>query len=104
MRARRIFRRIIFGIIVAAVGGFLLMGLIAKVSKPETPPSLVDAPFAIQTSSRYYYAHELRLVRQTPEIRGYWTFDGKHYTYHAGTKDFPRDLYPRISIIRRVKA
>jgi hypothetical protein len=94
-------RIIVFGILVVV---FLFAGLgpaIDYFTKPDTEPTVVVAPWLIQTSSRIYYAKEYSLQNMVPAIRGYWTFDGKHFQYTEGIKNFPPDIYGQIKVIRR---
>jgi hypothetical protein len=102
MHASRVAKRIIFGVIVAAVAIPVILGGIAKFSAADKPPTAVDAPFIIQTSSRIYYARQMRLDGQIPSIRGYWTLDGKHYKYHAGILSFPENIFGKVAIVRRI--
>ncbi len=89
---------------------FVLIGVVAYfINKPPEPPSIEDAPWAIQTYSndelripaRVYYAASMELRGDTPVAIVYWDFDGKHYRKHGGEKVFPQNEYGNISITRR---
>jgi hypothetical protein len=102
MHFSRVVKRIIFWIIVAVIAIPVILGAVAKFKAIDKPPTVVDAPFIIQTSSRIYYAKQMRLDGPVPSIRGYWTLDGKHYKYHPETLSFPESIYGIVSIVRRV--
>ena len=99
---------IIFRVVMAAVFVgiilFVLLGVVKGcVHSPESP-TIIEAPWAIQTSSRYYYAREFSLQDgMVPTIKDYWTFDGKRYHFQEGTKSFPEAIYGKVAIIRRTK-
>lgn len=95
------FRRIITIGILLAIVGFVGVGIIAKLNTVDSPPGAKEAPWAIQTSSRVYYAKEMRLSGQTPEIRGYWTLEGKRYKYVEGEKIFEPKIWGQVKIIKR---
>lgn len=98
---RIMFRAAISAVFVGIVL-FVLLGLV-KGCFPATgkPPTTTEAPWAIQTSSRYYFAKEFSLQEGAPTIRDYWTFDGKKYRFVEGTKSFPEEMYGKVAIIRR---
>jgi hypothetical protein len=97
------FRRVFVIGVLVLLGVFVSLGFIAKSNIIDQPPSAAKAPWAIQTTTRIYYAKQFRLNGETPEIRGYWTFDGKHYQYNEGIKDFPNSIYKGITPVRRAK-
>lgn len=96
-----LFRRLVTIIILGALVLFVGLGVLARCSMVDEPPSVKQAPWAIQTDTRIYYAKEFRLVGKTPEIRGYWTLEGKRFNFNKDVKDFPEDLYPYVKIIKR---
>ena len=68
----------------------------------QSAPTIAKAPWIIQTSSRIYYGQEFTLLDGTiPALKGYWTLDGKRYTYHNEIKAFPQKLYGHVAIIDR---
>jgi hypothetical protein len=72
-------------------------------------PSVEKAPYGIQTysvdsmkvPSRVYYASRVEFEGNTAVITGYWSYDGKKYTYHEDKKSFPFAEYGSINIIDR---
>lgn len=95
------FRRILTVGILIVVVGFIGLGVLAKCNKVDEPPSAKEAPWAIQTTSRVYYAKEFRLNGETPEIKGYWTFDGKRYHFNEGVKEFEKAIWGKVAIVKR---
>jgi hypothetical protein len=96
------FRRILtIGILVVVIG-FIGLGVLARCDTVDSPPSAKEAPWAIQTTSRIYYAKEFKLNGQTPEIRGYWTLNGNRYVYNEGVKDFDKAIYGKVAIVKRM--
>ena len=74
------------------------------------PPSVEDAPWAVQTYSndefripaRIYFAEHIEIVEGVPIMSGsWWTYDGKHYHRHSGEKPLTPDEYGPVNIIRR---
>lgn len=103
MKAKKWAWRIVVLVVGVAVLLFFVLGAARGLTKNDAPPGIVDAPWAIQTSSRVYYGHEFSLQRGVPNLRGYWTLDGRHYTYHEGVISFPAYLYGHIDVIDRRK-
>jgi len=53
--------------------------------------SVADAPWAVQTNTRIYYASELSILPDgNPEIKGYWELDNGAYHYSDGMLPFPK--------------
>jgi len=86
--------------IVAGVCWFLFSSFIGKDSKI---PNIEAAPWAIQTSTRIYYAQDYKVVDGVPVIIGFWTLDGENYNYHKGVKDFPAEVWGKVSVYPRLK-
>ncbi len=97
-----IFLRWIFRIIVSLAVLFFAAGLIRGCVISKQPPSISEAPWAVQTSSRVYYAKGFSTIDGNPAIKGYWVegLDGK-YRYYDGIQQFPKATYGQIVIIRR---
>ena len=102
-----VFIRVTFRLVVGAVLLFLVIFVVLGLSKgcgsAENMPSTTEAPWAIQTSSRYYYAKEFSLQGDIPTIRDYWVLNGKSYDFVEGTKSFPPEFYGKVAVIRRAK-
>lgn len=96
-------RRILTILFLVVLVGFVGLGFLARCNTVEEPPTVKEAPWLIQTDSRIYYAKEFRLSGETPEIKGYWTFDGKRYEFKEGIKDFPKALFGSPKIIKRTR-
>ncbi len=98
-------------LILIAIILFLFVGVIAYLVKSDEPPSVKDAPWAIQTysndefriPSRIFYAKEVEIIDSTPIIKEYWSYDGAKYKHHKKDKAFPVDVYGNIGITRRVQ-
>ncbi len=97
----KILMRIVFLIVALSMIGFFSFGFVKGCNKVELPPSITEAPWAIQTTSRVYYASEFSIQNGIPSIKNYWVFDGKHYDIVKGVKEFPKEIYGNVAIIRR---
>lgn len=95
------FKRILTIGILLAIVVFIGLGMLARCSMTDKPPSVKDAPWAIQTTSRVYYAKEFRLSGKVPEIRGYWTLEGKRYKFVDAEKAFEQAIWGQVKIIKR---
>ena len=95
------FRRIFTIAILLAVFGFIGLGIVAWFVKPQAPPTTKEAPWAVQTSSRIYYAKSFSSVDGSPAIKDYWSLDGKRYSYHQDILVFDKTLYGNVDIVRR---
>ena len=88
---------------------FIVLGVVSFLNRPVEPPSVKDAPWAIQTysqdeqriPSRIYYAVSIEYTDNTPIIKDYWSFDGKKFIKQEGEKAFPPERYGDILIVRR---
>jgi len=98
----RILRRITIIIIATAVLFLLVVEWWRGFVHRQEPPNVSDAPWAIKTSSRIYYASELSMLPDgSPEIQGYWELDNGSYHYFDSVLPFPKDLFGKVDIIRR---
>jgi len=97
-------------IIIILVVIFILLSAAAYFLRTGEPPSVKDAPWAIQTysvdefriPSRIYYAEAIEYIDGYPVAqKHWWSFDGKNYKKHSGDKPFPIELYGNIDIRRR---
>lgn len=106
----------LFKVLKIAIGtiiiGFLILSTISFFMRPGSPPSVKDAPWAIQTyiyndgvpriPSRYYYAEKIQTIDGVNiAMEHWWDFDGKRYHKHSGDKPFPEKDYGIVEIIRR---
>jgi hypothetical protein len=103
LKIPKLIKRIITLVVAVAFVFLLITGIIAYFIKSKEPPSIQDAPWAIQTSSRMFYASNFTVQQGVQEIKGYWYSDGGRWIYESGIKPFPADLYPHIDVIRRTK-
>ncbi len=113
---------ILGGILVVgiAVVVLIVVGVIGYFYHPNDPPSVQDAPWAVRTSSRVYYAKEITSVNGVPAITNYWYSDGGQWYFVGDVKPknmvetptaklvdgkwsliFDKKLYPEVAIIRR---
>lgn len=72
---------ILFVVVVAVI----LAGILSP--KPEAAtntfiPSVSQAPYLIETSSRYYYAAAYEKDGDTTILTGYWVFEGEKWIYY----------------------
>lgn len=75
-----------------------------KNQKSRIPPSVTDAPWAVQTSSRVYFAKEYGVINGVPTIRKFWINDGKnHYVFVDTAMPFPKREFGQIAVVRRTK-
>ena len=99
---RRTLRRVITFIVAAAIVFLLIIGIIAFFVHRGSAPSVADAPWAIKTNTRIYYAAELSILPDgNPEIRGYWELDNGVYHYSDGMLPFPKASFGKVDVIRR---
>ena len=86
--------------VVLIIGGLGYLQL-----KSQTPPSVEDAPFAVQTysqddmkvPSRVYYPLDVKIINGHPIIKEYWSFDGSRYRKYNEEKELPENS----KVIRR---
>lgn len=86
--------------IIIGVGGFSYLQI-----KMQSPPSIEDALWAVQTysqdgdhiPSRVYYTSAIEIVGGKTVIQDYWIYDGSRYIKHSDEKELPKDS----RIIRR---
>jgi len=97
-------------IIFIAVLLFFLSGIPVFFLNRGAEPSVDKAPWAVQTYSyvngealplRLYYGEEYSVMDGEPALAGYWSYDGKRYTYHKQVKLFPKSEWGAVSVIRR---
>lgn len=98
----RMFIRLAAGAALLFLVLFVVLGLFKGCGTVEEPPSVAEAPWAVQTSSLYYYAKEFSVQGDVPAIKDYWIFDGKRYHFYTGVKLFPPESYGAVAIINRV--
>jgi len=98
----RIIRRIVVLVLLVVAGLFFSLGYVKQCSRVEKPPTAIDAPWLIQTSSRIYYAREYSIRQGTPSVKGYWVFDGRNYKFMDGVLEFKESIYGKVTVIRRV--
>ncbi len=106
MRPFTFIQRVLAWIATIAVVGFVLLiiGTYAISCFYKPLPSVKDAPYAIQTSSRVYYAKQYSVVNGVPTITDYWTMEDKdRYEFHKGTMPFPKREFGQIAVIRRTE-
>ena len=99
---RRMLRRVVTIIVAAALVFLLVIGVIAFLVHCGSAPSVADAPWAIKTNTRIYYAAELSILPDgNPEIKGYWELDNGVYHYSDGMLPFPKASFGKVDVIRR---
>lgn len=101
----------IYRIIIIAVVVFIIYGLVNfYLNRPAEPPTLAEAPWAVQTfsndgkyiPSRFYLANKVEILEDgTPKITDYWTYDGKGYHHQDGERLFDKATYGNVDIKRR---
>lgn len=105
MRAFTGIQRVVAFITTAIFFGFIILMVATYVIgcaiKEANPPSVKEAPYIIQTSSRVYYASVYEVINGVPTITGYWTSDGKKYHYTKAAMPFPKKEFGQIAVIRR---
>lgn len=91
--------------IVVSLGAiFMLLGIPAyflNSAATDNAPSIEEAPWVVQTTSRYYYAESHSEIDGNPSITNYWAYDGKKYTYHEATLEFEKEFWGKVRIQRR---
>ncbi len=98
----RILRRTITLTVAAAIVFLLGAGVAVWLSHRGDEPNAADAPWAIKTSTRIYYAHELSILPDgNPQIRGYWEENDGHYNYVDAVLPFPKAVFGKVDVVRR---
>lgn len=102
------FRSFIRWVVLIGVFGFVLLVVGSYIGtcafKQRNPPSINEAPWAIQTSSRGYYAKIYSVENGVPTITDYWLLDDKgHYIHVKGSMAFLPRLFGQVAVIRRTK-
>lgn len=99
-------------IVLIAIVLYLVLGVVVfVVNNFNGMPSVKDAPWVVQTYSnddaripgRFYIASKVEFDGNTPKITSYWSYDGKRYHRHRGSKEFPVDTYGTVGIVRRIE-
>ncbi len=108
MRPFTLVQRVLAWITTLVICGFVLLVvgtyIFSCVVKLNESPSVKEAPYAIQTTSRVYYAKQYSVVNGVPTITDYWTLEDKDkYQFHKGTMPFPRREFGQIAVIRRTE-
>ncbi len=98
-----IFRRVVTIGILSLIVVFIGLGVLARCNKVEDPPAVIEAPWAIQTNTRIFYAKEFKTQNKVPMIRNYWTFDGKRYTYKEEVIEFDKATWGEVVIVKRME-
>ncbi len=102
----KVIKKIIAGVLLFVGIAFLTLLIVGVASyfwHPNDPPSVQDAPWVVQTSSRVYYAKEINTVKGSPAIRVYWTSDGGGWKKQKTELVFDKKLYGQVAIVRRTK-
>ena len=90
---------------------FVLAGVtVYLVNKSSEKPSIEKAPWSIQTysndtyrvPSRIYYATDVDIVEGVPVISNFWSFNGEKYKHEKVDREFPKEIYGDIIILRRI--
>jgi hypothetical protein len=98
-KAGKAFRWLVLGIIAAAIAIPVLLGIGKKVVEwNHQPPSVVKAPWEIETSSRIYFAEYFNLQQGIPELKDYWYLQGTKYYFVSGIISFPGDQYGEFGV------
>ncbi len=97
------FLRVLISLAFIALILFIGLGVWAYF-RPDTPePSVTIAPWVVKTSSRVYYAKQLKIEDGVPYVRGWWETDGRKYRYRDSEMAFPSSVYGAVKVIRRTE-
>ncbi len=102
----KIIKKIISGVMLAVGIGVLALialGVLNYFWHPNDPPSIQDAPWIVQTTSRTYYAQEITSINGTPAIKHFWVSDGGWFKEYKDIQVFDKRLYGTVKVIRRAK-
>ncbi len=91
---------LIRGVLILVVLWFIFSSVVTCTGA-STPPKVEDAPWVVQTQTRYFYGKTYELVNGFPTLKGYWALDNDRYNYHKGEIVFDRAVWGPVSIIRR---
>ncbi len=75
--------------------------MVAKVNTVDEPPAAVDARWAIQTRTSYFYAKELKMVNGTLWIKDYWVLDGKRLEFREMELELDKHTFGEPVIVDR---
>lgn len=98
--------KVFLAVFLSIVVLFLAVGAIGYVAaKAKEPPTIEDAPWAIQTfsqdgkmtPSRVYFVAEVTIEHGQPIMHEYWAFDGAKFKKYNKDKTLPANA----RIIRR---
>ena len=56
-------------------------------------PTVREAPYVVQTTSRYYFAADVELTDDAVVMKGYWEFDGRDWVYHPFSISLDKELF-----------
>ena len=96
-------KRVLTFAFLGAILLFIALGVFNYFSKPQNPPTVAEAPYIIQTSSRVYYGKEMSMNGVDPAFKGYWTLDGNRYNFHSDIIKFNHEIFGSVKIIERRK-
>ncbi len=99
---------------------FFASAIFAPLIHPNKPPSVGEAQWIVQTSSRLYYTNSVISVDGSPAITDYWFTNGKNYDFVDGRKKpsevvnykyengkwyliFRKSVYGQVAVVRRTE-
>jgi hypothetical protein len=92
-------------IVAAAVGwvalGFLSSSMCSRQAKIEVP-SVISAPYFVDTPTRDYYARECIESGVAVIMRGYYDLRRNEWVYHNEVLALEREYYGKITVKKRV--
>ncbi len=101
-------RRVVTIVMSLIVLAFALLAtgtyVVSCVVKASLPPTATEAPWAVQTDSRIYYAQQYSVQNGMPTIRGFWVQDVKgRFQFHDAIMTFPKPAFGQVAVVRRTK-
>lgn len=80
---------VVLFVVVLGIVGFTTIKNTIDAGKPDpqvaaTVPSKAEAPYLVQTDSRYYYAKEVVKDGDNYILKRYWAYNGSKWVMHPG--------------------
>lgn len=97
------FRLFIRLIIILPILFIIIVVSLAYFNRPAQPPTVQEAPWAIQTESRIFYAQKCVTNEGNPVITGYWYLKGKKYRFEEGSIYFDKTEWGTVIVVRRIR-
>ena len=101
--------RIVILVVVIAIGAYAYLAISTSagcqgnevVQEEKGAPATSVAPFTVQTTSRVYYAVDVKETDKTVSLHGFFEKVNKKWVLRDGDLILNRSAYGKITVIRR---